>query len=560
MSFGPSNHPQQQAFTGQPGDAQSQAGFSPYGAQMGYIPQNAQTGASQPAWPAGGYAASGTQPLWGSQPAAGTQVGSGAVYGGYTQGAGPNPTGGTPAYASGTGAYGTGPVYPGNPAGGYGAGYGVPGAGQPAAPYAQTGYASQPGYVSQTGYGNQQGYGAPGTQNGSYIPQTPYSQGYASPGYTGTQTGMGQGYEGYGQMGRNPQARPAQPDPRSGIPLNGSGYVPPRTPARRLPFEFNDGMLILLSAVLIALFAVGLTAVPVLLWVFLILGVASAAFFWIRPVIATNKRLCFTVIMGALAVVALLRVTNVIGGPSAPAGSGGTAPGAAQTVPADGNAGTGLFTPSAGFPAEATPIPEEAETAEAQPEDNAAARVESFFYYWMVNKTDDMLALCSPTWQRTSKNPKADLFGLIANRTPLDAVVEKTSGTPDDTSRTVTVSATIDRNNGKDPVKYRLGVLVMKEEGDWYIDPQSLKSYDKEATQDPKSLPTATPTAVPPATPGTVLYYNPKGGSKYHLDQNCKSLHAKYLPMQGHFTYAEINDEKYRNLEPCNVCAAPLRQ
>ena len=56
-----------------------------------------------------------------------------------------------------------------------------------------------------------------------------------------------------------------------------------------------------------------------------------------------------------------------------------------------------------------------------------------------------------------------------------------------------------------------------------------------------------------------MLYYNPDGGTKYHLDQNCKSTHAKYLPMKGHFTYGEINDAKYANLSPCNVCAAPLR-
>ena len=63
----------------------------------------------------------------------------------------------------------------------------------------------------------------------------------------------------------------------------------------------------------------------------------------------------------------------------------------------------------------------------------------------------------------------------------------------------------------------------------------------------------------PAASANTILYYNPDGGSKYHLDQNCKSIHAKYLPLKGHFTYGEINKDEYKNLSPCNVCAAPLR-
>ena len=156
-------------------------------------------------------------------------------------------------------------------------------------------------------------------------------------------------------------------------------------------------------------------------------------------------------------------------------------------------------------------------------------------------------------------NPKTALFGLLANRTPLDYTVEKISGTVDDTSRTVTVTSTIDRNNGKDPVKYRLGVLMVKEDGQWYVDPKSLKTYENAETPDPALEPTPTPTQEPAASPNTVLYYNPDGGSMYHADPNCKSVHAKYLPLKGHFTYAEVNDGKYAELYPCNVCAAPLR-
>ena len=56
-----------------------------------------------------------------------------------------------------------------------------------------------------------------------------------------------------------------------------------------------------------------------------------------------------------------------------------------------------------------------------------------------------------------------------------------------------------------------------------------------------------------------ILYYNPDGGSRYHVDRNCASTNPKYLPFSGQFTYAEVNDEAYMHLMPCNVCDAPLR-
>ena len=198
-------------------------------------------------------------------------------------------------------------------------------------------------------------------------------------------------------------------------------------------------------------------------------------------------------------------------------------------------------------------------TPEPEPDNSVTERLQTFFYYWSANRYDDMLTLCSPTWQSKTENPKTALFALMANRTPKDYMVENVSGTEQDSTRTVTVTSLMDRNNGKDPVKYRLSVLMSKEGDVWYVDPRSLKTYEAAETQDPATLPTPTPTLVPAAIPSTVLYYNPDGGTKYHLDQNCKSTHAKYLPMKGHFTYAEVNDPKYASLSPCNVCAAPLR-
>ena len=55
-----------------------------------------------------------------------------------------------------------------------------------------------------------------------------------------------------------------------------------------------------------------------------------------------------------------------------------------------------------------------------------------------------------------------------------------------------------------------------------------------------------------------LLYYVPEDGRYYHLDRNCKTVHEKYLPLQTCFTYEELEDEAYKDLHPCSVCAAPL--
>ena len=64
---------------------------------------------------------------------------------------------------------------------------------------------------------------------------------------------------------------------------------------------------------------------------------------------------------------------------------------------------------------------------------------------------------------------------------------------------------------------------------------------------------------VQEAAENTVLYYFPEGGQYYHADPNCKAVNEKYLPLEGTFTYAELDDEPYRELQPCGICGAPSR-
>ena len=344
------------------------------------------------------------------------------------------------------------------------------------------------------------------------------------------------------------------------MPLNGGGYVPPPVQLPKKPFVFDDVKLILLSAVLLALFIIGLAAhIKAMMWAFLILAAASAVLLWVKPKLtAKNKRLCFTAVFGALAVVAIVYALGI-----GPVRGNGTpdATNSPRTSSVGGNTvvdpltNESISTMQGSRPQSPTPSPSPA------PEDNEAeTRLMSFFYYWAQNMDDKMLELCAPSWARSQDNAKYALFSMKQNRVPREYRFIGITGTQDDTSRTATVDCLMDRNNpNKVPTLFRLDVLMLREDGQWYVDPKSLHSNIIEETPDPADVETATPSPTPPTAPNTILYYNPDKGTKYHLDQNCPSTNAKYLPFKGRFTFAEVNDEKYKKLTPCNRCNAPLR-
>ena len=436
-----------------------------------------------------------------------------------------------------------------------------------AAPYTQSGSAYQQSPV-QAGA---QTYPYQGAQSGSYIPQMPY-QGYSVPGYQQT-GGYGPGYNAYVQMGRGQQMPGGQPyqdtgrqmapnqmfqDTNRQVPLNGGGYVPQAVPVRRRPFEMTDADLLILSAIMLILFALGMfvPGLAILKWFFLILGAGTIALLWLKPLVAANKRLCYTIVFGLLIAVTVFRIAYP-GGQQPNSNPQGSDP---TRVSSSGQVN---YNPDDNPQPAVTAVPNTTVTSTPEPADDSSVteRLQTFFYYWSANRQDDMLTLCAPSWQSKVENPKTALFGLMANRTPKEYMVENITGTEYDTSRTVTVVSLMDRNNGKDPVRYRLSVIMLKEnDNQWYVDPKSLQTYEAADTPDPSITPTPGPTDEPVIYPNTVLYYNPSGGEFYHLDQNCKRINERYLPLQGHFTYAELSKDPYNKLKPCAICGAPSKQ
>jgi len=53
-----------------------------------------------------------------------------------------------------------------------------------------------------------------------------------------------------------------------------------------------------------------------------------------------------------------------------------------------------------------------------------------------------------------------------------------------------------------------------------------------------------------------VYYVNPNGGIYYHLDQNCPTIHPRYLPLKVSMTKEELEQPENSFYQPCSVCVS----
>lgn len=301
----------------------------------------------------------------------------------------------------------------------------------------------------------------------------------------------------------------------------------------------------------------------VLRYIFIALCVAAIGIIWYRNMFKPNPRIAVTL---AYALACIIIVVLLFQGTGSDPRNAQTDPAAAQQqtamdpVLAAGEAGS----PQVTF----TPTPEPTPTI--APVSEAQTRLEAFMVNWSGARIEDLVRLVQPSWASAQDNPSNRLFVLLGNRTPLSYNIEEISGSDNDSSRTVTMTANIDKNNGKDPTLYRFMVLMVKEGGEWYVDPNSLATNDEVANKEESAVvndsqstkaenwtiaPRQTVTPAPPAS--QPLYYNPDGGSMYHMDQYCPSVKEEYLPLTGSFPYADLGE--HRDKTPCLRCGAPTQ-
>lgn len=412
-------------------------------------------------------------------------------------------------------------------------------AGRPA-PQGYPQWGQQPyfgGQGNQPGYPPQQGY-----------PQQPYGQPYYA-----------------GQQGNYPNG--TVPYPPAGQEAQGNSLM---TAIKGLPW-----VQISMYGILPVLFLAGMM-VPALAFLkilFIIGALGAVSMLWAKPLVGANLRLLLT---AGYAVMTVISLISLLSGNMAPndrtnsTQSGVSTTQTFQQSVAD-TTGTAEQVPtSLGTMEDVNTVDVTANnqdpTSSAVDSGEAVRQLQSFFHSWSVNRTDEMVALSAPSWQSSVDDPKKALFGILANRTVLDHTVVSTTGTDADSTRTSTVDATIDKGNGRDPVKYRFQVILLKEGGTWYVDPRSLTSVEAieeaaTATAEPQeAAPTEAPAAAGNGISGnTTLYYNPDGGTKYHLNPKCPDVAARFTPLAGHFTYAQINEAAYGKLKRCTTCNAPVR-
>lgn len=439
-------------------------------------------------------------------------------------------------------------------------------------------YPVQPNpYGQQSGMNGYPTYAQPGQNQQEY--QTYQPQTHQAQEYYQQQSWQPYGQQGYGQQaygqqgyGQQPygqqtypqgytQQDPQQPVPGQFYPAQGySGYVSaPKKKAQAQPLSPEVIMKVVLFGVLPVIFLLGvLIPVQALCWVFIAGAAASAAAMWLREMVDERLRLVASLVLGVLGVVAL-----VVGINGKPDNKNNTQPpqGANANVTdsmgnASGSYGVNMSweDPNTGAgTSEATPDPYmEMDAAEEQ--------LQSFFYFWRCNNDENMLSLTAPSWRNSCTNPQQELFRLCANRTPLDDLqVISLSGSDKDTIRTAKIKISMDKNIGRDPQTYYFNIVMKKEDGVWYVDPQSLESNETETPTPAAANPTATQPTLYTGTPNMVLYYNPEGGSYYHKDPNCQKVGSQYKPLRGQFYFSQINDAPYNELVPCSPCGAPRR-
>ena len=478
----------------------------------------------------------------------------------------------------------------------YGQGYAPQnGYGQPQ--YGQQGYADYQQPYGQQGYQQpygQQGYQQPYGQQEYQQPygqqgyQQPYGQGYEQQGYQQQpydqqgfvqpggyqqpyeQQGYQQPNPAYNQQGysqQNPQETdlpPEQqyaqytPDGQRVYPTSGrSGFRVQPAAHREIPWDTIAK--VLMFGVLPILFILSMVfAWTAVKWVVLVGAVASIAALWLRELVTPNARLVLSLLLASAAVVCLVSAlaTNAADNqnPAQPNQSGQMQQGSTSGNNLDVNL-TATDTPNPAPTPTATPVDDSEE---------CYAQLHSFFTLWKNNAISQMVNLTAPSWRSSIKGGTdavtQKLFGeVLTNRTPVSWDFTAITGTSNDIARMVTVRAVINKNNTLGESVYLWKVRMVKEDGVWYVDPATLQSNEQESTATPTNA-LATQPVLNTSHPDLLIYYNPEGGTYYHIDPNCESLNPKYRPLSGVIKWSQIEDEPYDKLEQCKRCGAPLRE
>lgn len=343
----------------------------------------------------------------------------------------------------------------------------------------------------------------------------------------------------------------------------------PRRPKR----EWNQIMLMVFFILLPFLGLLAIFFQP-FRWLFILCTLAAIVCMWLVNAFLKPGRSVLSIAYGLLLV--LTFVTALRANPGQTSAQGFprfsmTPEPSSQTTP-DFSAvygGGNLATPQPDPADLATPEAVFSDTGEYIPSVKSGAEIalENFMERWRRGIYADMVEYTAPSWRAAQQDSSLrdaanqQLFWKFASKPLIDwRQMSAPTGTDSSNARTITVQADVTYSGETRTYEYE--AIALQENGNWYIDPDSLSSgILKEAatpTPDPNVTPTPTPGPTPTPTPSSKmkLYYNKDGGKRYHADPECYTVDKKYLPMAS-FTYGELG--KHPALEPCKACGAPDR-
>ena len=359
-------------------------------------------------------------------------------------------------------------------------------------------------------------------------------------------------------------------------------YAPQQAAATPRPADIinYDRLLMLLFFAVIPLLWILSLLVHGFLWLVFLAILGTVALLWLKRGFTARGRLSMTILYTVFAVLVLtpLLQGRAPGSGSFAANSPTLAPISARslqtnTEPPNLFAGASV-TPAPGLAAGLPGGEEERSVPAVIRNGNSACEqvLVQFLEYWKGGMVTDMVALTAHSWRQKASfmhnGAEQALYAQISGK-KLDSykLEGEPTGTDNDTSRTITVLCEVIQKDEPRLIRYQ--ALILQENGQWLVDPNSLMNGTRVDTATPgpgeagsvtaataQPTPTPKPTAKPKSN--LKLYYNPQGGQYYHSDSKCSTVNTKKYTLKS-FTYGNIGKSPQRNLSPCGACNAPDR-
>ena len=341
---------------------------------------------------------------------------------------------------------------------------------------------------------------------------------------------------------------------------------PPRTVGdyqdASIPQRSFSALQILLTIILPLLFIASLLIKSNTIYIlFAAIAAACLLLMWLLNAFVPNARMTLSFIHIAMILVALFAVW--MSAPSAPKNTG---PNVANNSPnmQEGDLASIFAQNSSASMVDMTQQQQSDYTVVSATSNPGAAsmaqqRLDQFMTAWISNDYKGMVNLSLPAWVTQQQNPEQAMFYVRGIRMPVSYEFKNVSGSDADNTRTIDMIAAIDKSNGQAPRSYLMQVLMMRVNDIWYVDPTSLSSDQEIKDSSSTAVPQITIAPMVTGVPSLQLYYNTQGGMFYHVDPNCISIKAEYLPLTAGFLFSQVNDAQFSQLQPCTTCHAPGR-